>query len=108
MALSDNSMIGTLLRLRGNGRAAVYTEPMWGLSMQLVLPYASVFMLALGVHTGDSTIWVDSGLAFEHEPKLAIPANSRPSTDWGHPGGALLGGSTSPCGRLEPGRGVAL
>ncbi|WP_420112157.1 MFS transporter [Pseudactinotalea sp.] len=45
-----NPMITTLVTLRGNGRAAVYTEPMWGLSMMLVLPYASVFMLALGVH----------------------------------------------------------
>lgn len=45
-----NPMIATLLNLRGNGRASVYTEPMWGLSMMLVLPYASVFMLALGVH----------------------------------------------------------
>lgn len=42
-------MITTLVNLRGNGRASVYTEPMWGLSMMLVLPYASVFMLALGV-----------------------------------------------------------
>jgi len=38
-----------MLDLRGNGRACVYTEPMWGLSMMLVLPYTSVFMLALGV-----------------------------------------------------------
>src|SRR5690606_31673050 len=45
-----NPMISTLLNLRGNGRASVYTEPMWGLSMMLVLPYASVFMLALGVY----------------------------------------------------------
>ena len=43
-------MIVSLLGLRGNGRACVYTEPMWGISMALVLPYASVFMLALGVH----------------------------------------------------------
>ncbi len=43
-------MLTSLLGLRGNGRACVYTEPMWGLSMMLVLPYASVFMLALGVH----------------------------------------------------------
>ena len=43
-------MVATLLNLRGNGRASVYTEPMWGLSMMLVLPYASVYMLALGVH----------------------------------------------------------
>lgn len=42
--------MASLLGLRGNGRACVYTEPMWGLSMMLVLPYASIFMLALGVH----------------------------------------------------------
>ncbi len=45
-----NPLLSSLLSLRGNGRACVYTEPMWGLSMMLVLPYASVFMLALGVH----------------------------------------------------------
>ncbi len=44
-----NTLLTSLLALRGNGRACVYTEPMWGLSMMLVLPYASVFMLALGV-----------------------------------------------------------
>ncbi|SDY98069.1 Major Facilitator Superfamily protein [Tessaracoccus flavus] len=44
-----NPMIRTLIDLRGNGRASVYTEPLWGLSMMLVLPYASVFMLELGV-----------------------------------------------------------
>lgn len=44
-----NPLIVSLLGLRGNGRACVYTEPMWGLSMMLVLPYASVFMLALGL-----------------------------------------------------------
>ncbi len=48
-----NPMIVTLLGLRGNGRASVYTEPLWGLSMQLVLPYASVFMLALGVRDAE-------------------------------------------------------
>ena len=45
-----NPLVRSLLELRGNGRASVYTEPLWGLSMMLVLPYASVFMLALGVH----------------------------------------------------------
>ena len=44
-----NPLIASLVSLRGNGRACVYTEPLWGLSMQLVLPYASVFMLALGI-----------------------------------------------------------
>ncbi|WP_226965920.1 MFS transporter [Tessaracoccus defluvii] len=49
MARVRNPLLSTLLTLRGNGRACVYTEPMWGLSMALVLPYASVFMLALGL-----------------------------------------------------------
>lgn len=39
----------TLAGLRGNTRACVYTEPMWGLSMNLCLPYASVFMLSFGM-----------------------------------------------------------
>lgn len=49
MATVRNPLLNSLVNLRGNGRACVYTEPMWGLSMMLVLPYASVFMLALGV-----------------------------------------------------------
>ena len=49
MPRSRNPLLTSLVGLRGNGRACVYTEPMWGLSMMLVLPYTSVFMLALGV-----------------------------------------------------------
>jgi hypothetical protein len=45
-----NPLVNSLLNLRGNARASVYTEPLWGLSMMLVLPYASVFMLALGLY----------------------------------------------------------
>ena len=44
-----NPMLASLVGLTGNARAAIWTEPLWGLSMMLVLPYASVFMLALGV-----------------------------------------------------------
>ncbi|MCC6496822.1 MAG: MFS transporter [Propionibacteriaceae bacterium] len=49
MPRAGNPLLTSLFALRGNGRACVYTEPMWGLSMMLVLPYASVFMLALGI-----------------------------------------------------------
>lgn len=49
MRHSEHSLIRTLVDLRGNARACVYTEPMWGLSMNLCLPYASVYMLALGI-----------------------------------------------------------
>jgi len=45
----ENSLIHTLKNLRGNPRACVYTEPLWGLSMNLCLPYMSVFMLGIGL-----------------------------------------------------------
>ena len=39
----------TLRNLRGNPRACVYTEPMFGIPYTLFGPYVSVFMLALGL-----------------------------------------------------------
>lgn len=47
--LKKHHLFRTLIELRGNPRACVYTEPMWGLSMNLCLPYASVYMLAFGM-----------------------------------------------------------
>lgn len=44
-----HQLLRTLFELRGNSRACIYTEPMWGLSMNLCLPYATVYMLALGM-----------------------------------------------------------
>jgi MFS family permease len=44
-----NKLLHTLIELRGNPRACVYTEPMWGLSMNLCLPYATVYMLSFGM-----------------------------------------------------------
>ena len=44
-----NPIFRTLVSLKGNPRACVFTEPLWGLSMNLCLPYASVYMLALGL-----------------------------------------------------------
>ena len=44
-----NSLVATARSLKGNPRACVYTEPLWGLSMNLCIPYASVYMLALGL-----------------------------------------------------------
>ena len=47
--LLKHPLLRTLLELRGNPRACVYTEPMWGLSMNLCLPYATVYMLSFGM-----------------------------------------------------------
>ena len=43
-------LVQTLFELRGNPRACVFTEPMWGLSMNLCLPYISVYMLTFGMN----------------------------------------------------------
>ncbi len=48
--LMKHHLLRTLFELRGNPRACVFTEPMWGLSISLCLPYASVYMLALGLN----------------------------------------------------------
>lgn len=47
--LKEHQLVRTLVELRGNARACVFTEPMWGLSMNLCLPYATVYMLTLGM-----------------------------------------------------------
>jgi MFS family permease len=63
-----NPLVKTLLELRGNPRAAVYTEPMWGLSMNLCVPYASVYMLAIGLSDAEvgfiATLYMLSQVVF--------------------------------------------
>ena len=45
----SNPLVKTLKNLKGNAKACLYTEPLWGLSIKLCVPYASVYMLALGL-----------------------------------------------------------
>jgi len=45
----NHSLITTLKSLRGNPRGCVYTEPLWGIPYFLYIPYASIYMLALGL-----------------------------------------------------------
>lgn len=48
---SRESMLHTLISLRGNPRACLYLEPLWGIPYNLYLPFAAVFMTALGMDT---------------------------------------------------------
>jgi MFS family permease len=65
---AENSLIGVLRNLRGNPKVCVFTEPLWGLSMNLCLPYASVYMLALGLRDADiglvTTVYMLSQVVF--------------------------------------------
>jgi len=44
-----HTLLDTLRNLRGNARAAVLTEPLWGIPFNLFAPYVSLYMLALGL-----------------------------------------------------------
>ncbi|MDR2446921.1 MAG: MFS transporter [Treponema sp.] len=63
-----NSLVKTLFELKGNPRVCIYTEPLWGLSMNLCLPYASVYMIALGLNDTEvgliATVYMLSQVAF--------------------------------------------
>jgi MFS family permease len=48
--LLSHPLFQTLRNLKGNPRACVYTEPMFGIPYTLFGPYVSVYMLALGLH----------------------------------------------------------
>jgi DHA1 family tetracycline resistance protein-like MFS transporter len=61
----ENPLISTLKNLRGNPRACVYTEPMWGIPYNLYAPYASLYMLALGVSDSQIGMLTSIGLAFQ-------------------------------------------
>lgn len=47
--LGRHPLMRTLLELKGNPRACVYTEPLWGIPYNLYIPYVSLYMAALGL-----------------------------------------------------------
>lgn len=47
--MKKHSLVHTLLTLKGNPRACIYTEPLWGFPFNLYAPYISVYMLAIGL-----------------------------------------------------------
>ena len=47
--LMGNYMIRRLVTFKGNARACLWPEPLWGVPYNLYLPYVSLFMTALGM-----------------------------------------------------------
>ena len=43
-------MIRTLMSLQGNPKPCIWLEPLWGIPYNLCLPYATLFMTALGIN----------------------------------------------------------
>lgn len=70
LRLRHNPLIVTLKNLEGNPRASVYTEPLWGIPFNLFIPYASVYMLALGI--SDAQIGMITSLGLLFQPVFAL------------------------------------
>lgn len=47
--IRNHPLVDTLVNLKGNPRVAVFIEPLWGVPYNLVAPYITVYMYALGV-----------------------------------------------------------
>ncbi|HNT75710.1 MAG TPA: MFS transporter [Anaerolineae bacterium] len=61
----QHPLIHTLKSLRGNARACVYTEPLWGIPFNLYSPYTSIYMLALGLSDVQIGLLTSIGLVFQ-------------------------------------------
>lgn len=60
-----SGLVHSLLSLRGNPRACVYTEPLWGIPYNLYSPYATLFMAALGISDRQIGFLLSVGAVFQ-------------------------------------------
>ncbi|HZJ83045.1 MAG TPA: MFS transporter [Clostridia bacterium] len=63
--LKQHPLINTLINLKGNQRACVYTEPLWGIPFNLYAPYATLYMYALGVKDQQIGLLLTIGMIFQ-------------------------------------------
>ena len=66
-------LVRMLLQLRGNPRASVYTEPLWGIPYNLYAPYVSVYMLTLGLKDVQIGLIASIGLACPRQVAPEMP-----------------------------------
>ncbi len=48
-SMASHPLIDTLIHAKGNERACLVTEPLWGIPFNLYVPFVSVYMAALGM-----------------------------------------------------------
>lgn len=58
-------MISTLFVLKGNPRACLFTEPLWGIPYNLYIPFATLYMYALGVKDGQIGLLLTIGMVLQ-------------------------------------------
>ncbi len=63
--MRGHPLLLTLRRLRGNARACVFTEPLWGIPFNLYAPYVSIYMLAFGLDDAQIGWLASLGMVFQ-------------------------------------------
>lgn len=63
--MQSHPLLSTLIGLRGNERACVYTEPLWGIPYNLYSPFLTVYMYALGVNDRQIGLMLSVGMIFQ-------------------------------------------
>lgn len=63
--MKTHPLVDTLLHLKGNPKACVYTEPLWGIPYNLFIPFASIYMVALGLSDSQIGLIASMGMAFQ-------------------------------------------
>ena len=58
-------LITTLINLKGNPKACVYTEPLWGIPFYLFTPYVSIYMYHLGIKDSQIGLIASIGMVFQ-------------------------------------------
>lgn len=61
--LKSNYMIQVLFSLKGNPKACIWAEPLWGIPYNLYLPYVTLYMTALGLSYADIGLVTSVGMA---------------------------------------------
>ena len=63
--IKSHPLIDTLLHLKGNPKACVYTEPLWGIPNSLFMPFVSIYMYALGVSDSQIGLIASINMVFQ-------------------------------------------
>ena len=63
--IKQHPLIHTLTHLKGNPRACVYTEPLWGIPFNLFAPYVSIYMYTLGLSDSQIGFTASIGMVFQ-------------------------------------------
>ena len=61
----QHPLIYTLMHLKGNPKACVYTEPLWGIPFNLFTPYVSIYMYTLGLTDSQIGFTASIGMFFQ-------------------------------------------